>query len=176
MARRTLRALDSRIIKRTIQAGAKKGVSNISTKEMSTLLGITEPTIYVHYGTKENLLSQAFKECGTVIREYENIALKKYENSARTEQDVINLLNDLISLNGIGAEKIAYALDYIRIGRYKISEVDKAFYKTVLLTLGGNEANLDCFFYVLAALRGCEIRNLVPRPDGVYKALLEFIR
>ena len=176
MARRTLRALDRRIIKRTIQAGAKKGVTNISTKEMSTILGITEPTIYVHYGTKDNLLLEAFNECGKSIRACEDLALETFEKSEKSEKDVIALLDELISLNDVGAEKIAYALDYVRIGRYKISETDKVFYRKVLLSLGGKEENLDCFFYVLAALRGCEIRNLVARPKDVYKALVEYIK
>jgi AcrR family transcriptional regulator len=61
MARRNLRNIDQRILKRTIEEGAEKGIDGISTKKIASLLRITEPTIYVHFGTKENLLKAAYE-------------------------------------------------------------------------------------------------------------------
>lgn len=61
MARRNLRNVDQRIINRTIEEGAAKGIDGISTKKIASLLRITEPTIYVHFGTKDNLLKEAYK-------------------------------------------------------------------------------------------------------------------
>jgi AcrR family transcriptional regulator len=61
MARRNLRNIDQRIINRTIEEGAAKGIDGISTKKIASLLRITEPTIYVHFGTKDNLLKEAYK-------------------------------------------------------------------------------------------------------------------
>lgn len=62
MARRTLRNLDERILNRAIYYGAEKGISNVSTKKIAFDLKITEPTIYVHFKTKNNLLKEAFKK------------------------------------------------------------------------------------------------------------------
>lgn len=60
MARRNLRNIDERILKKTIGEGARVGIEGISTKKIASALRITEPTIYVHFQTKDNLLKQAF--------------------------------------------------------------------------------------------------------------------
>ncbi len=60
MARRTLRNLDERILKKAVAYGALRGVGRVSTKKIASDLKITEPTIYVHFGTKANLLYKAY--------------------------------------------------------------------------------------------------------------------
>ncbi len=60
MARRTLRNLDERILKKTVAFGAAKGAARVSTKKIASVLTITEPTIYVHFKTKVNLLYEAY--------------------------------------------------------------------------------------------------------------------
>lgn len=62
MARRTLKNLDNRILKKVIAHGADKGPEKISTKKIAMEIGITEPTIYVHFGTKNNLLREAYEK------------------------------------------------------------------------------------------------------------------
>ena len=52
--------IDERIIEMTISSGAEDGLDRISTKEMAAELGISEPTIYVHFSTKANLLRSAY--------------------------------------------------------------------------------------------------------------------
>lgn len=59
MARRKLRNLDARILKKTIYYGALLGIDEISTKKIAEDIGITEPTIYVHFRTRANLLFEA---------------------------------------------------------------------------------------------------------------------
>ena len=59
MARRKLRNLDNRILKKVVAHGAEKGISEISTKVIAEEIGITEPTIYVHLHTRVNLLLNA---------------------------------------------------------------------------------------------------------------------
>jgi AcrR family transcriptional regulator len=60
MARRNLRNIDERILTHVIEEGAKNGIERISTKKIAGLLRITEPTIYVHFKNKQNLLSEAY--------------------------------------------------------------------------------------------------------------------
>lgn len=88
MARRTLRNLDERIIKLTIHYGAIGGIEGIQTKRMAKDLGITEPTIYVHFKTKENLLFEAYKNALATI--YGASALK--DPSEPLEETIISVL------------------------------------------------------------------------------------
>ncbi len=176
MARRTLRALDSRIIKRTIQAGAKRGVSNISTKDISFILGITEPTIYVHFGTKDNLLYQAYLECRRSIDEEERNLLKTYETSKKDEKDLISMLQGFITLDLVAKEKISYALDYERKGYGLGDEDEKSIYQELFATIGANQIDLDSFTYVLSALRERANENPLDNVTNVYKALLVFLK
>jgi AcrR family transcriptional regulator len=78
MARRNLRNIDQRIINRTIEEGAAKGIDGISTKKIASLLRITEPTIYVHFGTKENLLKEAYKSAVDTL--YNIVGLSSEDN------------------------------------------------------------------------------------------------
>lgn len=58
MARRTLENLDKKILGCTANLGAKKGIENISTAEIAKICEISEPTIYVHFKKKTNLICQ----------------------------------------------------------------------------------------------------------------------
>lgn len=65
---------NERIIKQTIQLGAKKGVGRqLSTKEIASLSKINEATIFSHFKTKANLMLSAFlsidKEIADVLAE-----------------------------------------------------------------------------------------------------------
>lgn len=59
MARRKLRNLDNRILRKVVAHGAALGIDEISTKKIAEEIGITEPTIYVHFQTRVNLLFSA---------------------------------------------------------------------------------------------------------------------
>ena len=61
MARRKLRNLDARILKKTLYYGALLGIDKISTKKIAEDIGITEPTIYVHFRTRANLLYEGYR-------------------------------------------------------------------------------------------------------------------
>ena len=78
MARRNLRNIDQRILNRTIEEGAAKGIDGISTKKIASLLRITEPTIYVHFGTKEKLLKEAYKSAVDTL--YNIVGLSSEDN------------------------------------------------------------------------------------------------
>jgi AcrR family transcriptional regulator len=61
MARRTLLNLDERILTWVVSEGAKKGLYGISTAHIAAQLRISEPLIFVHYQSKENLLKEAYR-------------------------------------------------------------------------------------------------------------------
>jgi AcrR family transcriptional regulator len=58
MARRTLENLEKKILGCTANLGAKKGIENISTAEIAKICDISEPTIFVHFKKKNNLIAQ----------------------------------------------------------------------------------------------------------------------
>lgn len=80
MARRTLRNLDLRIMKRVVFYGATDGIGKISTKRIASDLNISEPTIFIHFKTKRNLLQSAYSSIMKSLREKIEIGLfNKYE-------------------------------------------------------------------------------------------------
>lgn len=109
MARRNLRNLDERILRKTISYGASDGISNISTKRIAKDLHITEPTIYVHFKTKENLLLSAYSKAVEDI--YDIDSLKKADvEYFKNELDKV-LLKLLLSAKA-NSEAIVYAFNY----------------------------------------------------------------
>jgi len=75
MARRTLENLEKKILGCTANLGAKKGIENISTAEIAKICDISEPTIFVHFKKKSNLI-------GLVGRHLDD-GIKKLVSSAR---------------------------------------------------------------------------------------------
>jgi len=107
MARRNLRNIDQRIINRTIEEGAIKGIDDISTKKIASLLRITEPTIYVHFGTKDNLLKEAYRSAAATL--YDIVGL-----SADDDLDVIAPYNLTIVAKQAQAHRneVIYVFNY----------------------------------------------------------------
>lgn len=70
MARRTLKDIEDKILNETVRMGANRGLENISTLELAKLCGISEPTIFVHFKTKRNLIVQAGRRLDGVIKAY----------------------------------------------------------------------------------------------------------
>lgn len=113
MARRKLRNLDERILKRVIYYGAKNGVGDISTKKIASDLRITEPTIYVHFKTKVNLLRSAYDMILNATYEVEKKALdplmgKKDEFIKAAPTLWLSLLNHAYQYR----EMVIYAFEY----------------------------------------------------------------
>lgn len=176
MARRTLRALDNRIIKRTLISGAKNGICNISTKEIASILGITEPTIYVHYKTKENLLFCAYKEAVEDILKVNHSLLDDLEKTGKSEEDIRKFLDALVKLDGIEKEKIAYAIDYERNTKEIAHPLCDAFYDRLFTVLNANKEQIPAFRYVLKAIRENAIKEKHEMPSSTYEALLVFLK
>ncbi|MCI2111668.1 MAG: TetR/AcrR family transcriptional regulator [Bacilli bacterium] len=109
MARRTLRNLDARIIKLTIHYGATNGIDNISTKRIAKDLKITEPTIYVHFKTKERLLLAAYK--GILANIYAGRLLRDVDEKNQSDYLQGELLR-VLQLSDTHREEVIYAFNY----------------------------------------------------------------
>jgi AcrR family transcriptional regulator len=109
MARRNLRNLDERILKRTIHYGAVDGAGNISTKRIAKDLRVTEPTIYVHFKTKENLLLSAFNYCIQDLYDLDYIKKAgEVQNPDHLDEELLRLLQK----GKENDEEIVYAFNY----------------------------------------------------------------
>ncbi len=176
MARRTLRALDARIIKKTVAMGAKEGIAGVSTKEIAATLGITEPTIYVHFKTKGNLLESAYKDCVEEIKNVENAFVNEYLGSPRTEDDLRKLLLSLIKVEGMSNEKISYITNYERDKEDDNGNDDYEFFASFFTKINAPKENLNAFFYVLKSMRVNASKDKKDLPINAYKALSIYLK
>jgi AcrR family transcriptional regulator len=109
MARRTLRNLDERILNQVIRYGAEEPIGDISTKKIASELRISEPTIYVHYKTKDNLLLQAYKKVAADL--YDPKYDKAYEGKDDADTFQTNF-ECLLLRSGEKGEEVLFAFNY----------------------------------------------------------------
>lgn len=68
MPRRNLSVdIDEQMINATIKLGAKIGLESVTTMKVGTACGVAEPTVYRHFGSKENLLYKAYLSIDNVL-------------------------------------------------------------------------------------------------------------
>ena len=116
MARRTLRNLDERILKWTIHYGAIDGISNVSTKRIAKDLRITEPTIYVHFKTKGNLLYEAYKRVVETVYDFKDFSK---EDPKQFTNDLEHELLRLLEKAALKKEEVVFAFNYRNSPNYK---------------------------------------------------------
>ncbi len=77
MARRTLIDIDGQMIRAAIKIGGRDGIDNITSRKVAQICGVTDPLIFVHYGTMDNLIIQSMSYAVNVIMEsVNNVAIK----------------------------------------------------------------------------------------------------
>ena len=60
MGRKILHNVDGKIMDEVIRETFKYGIAMISTKDVARRLHISEPVIFSHFKTKQNLIDQTF--------------------------------------------------------------------------------------------------------------------
>jgi AcrR family transcriptional regulator len=60
MGRRFIQNIDGKIFNEIIRETFKHGISSLSTKEIAKHIHISEPVIFAHFKTKQNLIDQTF--------------------------------------------------------------------------------------------------------------------
>lgn len=141
MARRNLRNVDERILSRVIHEGSSNGVNNISTKKIASSLRITEPTIYVHFQNKENLIATAYRKAFAALYSQMEFHEDKNLHSA-FERNVLILLQNAKRY----PEEAIYVFNYHHLNSYHTpdpanSETGKAFYKVLSSIWNGSGKN-----------------------------------
>lgn len=63
----------------------KNGIAAISTKEAAHRVGISEPAIFVHFKTKQNLMIRTFEEAWTALLRPEGV--KPYDGLAAFDRN-----------------------------------------------------------------------------------------
>ncbi len=158
MARRKLRNLDNRILKKTVIHGAEFGIDEISTKKIAEEIGITEPTIYVHFNTRNNLLLLA--------NEYAIEKLKEESAGEATLMDKWGLLLKAASANPEAAKYAYYYrqkntsdlfdklfINFLDVNdKIKSSIPEHFIYQAACGSLETNEENIKKTFDIISSL------------------------
>ncbi|MDD3946862.1 MAG: TetR/AcrR family transcriptional regulator [Clostridia bacterium] len=88
MARRTLNGIEDKILMQTVKMGAQNGIESISTKKIAKCCDISEPTIYVHFKTKRNLIVQAGRRFDNTIRQMMSDTYYDFQDKFLLDQKV----------------------------------------------------------------------------------------
>ena len=83
---------EEKIIRQTIRLGAKYGIGpQLSTKKIANACRFSEATVFVHFGTKENLLLATFikigRDIGAAIAPYTSLDAEHLYDSAKRMWD-----------------------------------------------------------------------------------------
>lgn len=130
MARRTLHHLDERICKRVIYYGANKGIESVSTKRIALDLHISEPTIYVHFKSKDDLLKSCYNQIANNLEAVLETSLySKYRGKkAELEKDVTKIYEGLFKDIASHKEEVIFGFNYRRYSYTSVwPEVGKSF-------------------------------------------------
>lgn len=120
MGRKAIRNIEKKILSEVMKETYKNGIAAVSTKEVARKLHISEPVIFAHFETKQNLMTKAFEEAwcafphtvafpSTVKKEDDQVAFMRYKEKVNSAlQNPIQLI---------------YIADFINSRYYSYSEV-----------------------------------------------------
>ena len=84
MARRTLVDIDEKMIDAAIQIGGDEGINEITSRKIARMCDITDPLIFVHFGTMDNLLTIAYKKlCSDMLRAAQHLGVTGEEGNLK---------------------------------------------------------------------------------------------
>jgi len=120
MGRKAIKNIEKKILGEVIKEAFKNGIAAVSTKEVAHKLHISEPVIFAHFETKQNLMVKTFEEAwnalphtvafpASVKPEDDQAAFQKYK-----EKVAIALANPV---------KLIYIADFFSSRYYSYSEV-----------------------------------------------------
>lgn len=99
MSRQPLKDIEERILRQVTLAAATEGLGFVSTKRIADRLKISEPVIFTHFKTKENLLLKAYQRAFRIYEEafYPSIIAPEkstMEERERKREEAIDALLD----------------------------------------------------------------------------------
>jgi AcrR family transcriptional regulator len=109
MGRRGIRNVEKKIMNALIDASFANGIDSVSTKSMAAHLHISEPVIFSHYHTKQNLMDAGCFEAIAQIPYYGVLPSAEVDiNSQALSDKKVKEVKDLVSHK----KEIAYYLAY----------------------------------------------------------------
>ena len=76
MARRILLNIEEKILRSAVEIGAAEGVENVTGRKIALRCGISDATVFVYFGTKENLLAKTYEHvCDWINKNIETFTL-----------------------------------------------------------------------------------------------------
>jgi AcrR family transcriptional regulator len=67
MGRKAIKNIEKKILGEVMKEAFKNGIAAVSTKEVAHKLHISEPVIFAHFETKQNLMVKTFEEAWNAL-------------------------------------------------------------------------------------------------------------
>jgi AcrR family transcriptional regulator len=86
-------AVEKKILDEVMRSTWKKGTGNVSTKEIAKKVGISEPSVFAHFKTKQILLNSAFAQAWEFMNDdptYQKASFIPDENTYALYRDLID--------------------------------------------------------------------------------------
>jgi AcrR family transcriptional regulator len=119
MGRRTIVDLEKRIYRSLFRMSARDGFGNISTRDLSKRIGISEPVIFSHFLSKQGLLDASFSAAWIRIYTYFQVPASWVNTDFMSGFALFKSNNDLLLEKF--TDEILYAYDYLNSSSFNAS-------------------------------------------------------
>lgn len=127
MSRRSIPHIDKKIIKEIFRETNKSGIASVSTLKIAHRLKISEPVIFAHFHSKQELMEAAFIEAWNTMPLLAPIPVdlsfeKKEECFALYKQKIVEV--------GAASDELAYIACFLNSSYYnfeRVSQIEKPF-------------------------------------------------
>jgi AcrR family transcriptional regulator len=120
MGRKPIKNIEKKILAEVMKSTFKNGIAAVSTKEVARRVGISEPVIFAHFKTKQNLMVRAFEEAWNALPH-----IAAFPESVKAEDDLIafNRYKEKVAVALANPVKLIYISDFINSRYYSYTEV-----------------------------------------------------
>jgi Transcriptional regulator len=120
MGRKAIKNIEKKILGEVMKEAFKNGIAAVSTKEVARKLHISEPVIFAHFETKQNLMVKAFEEAWNALPH--TVAFPETVNSD-DDQAAFLKYKEKVEIALANPVKLIYIADFFNSRYYSYSEV-----------------------------------------------------
>lgn len=120
MGRKAIKNIEKKILSEVMKETYKNGIAAVSTKEVARKLHVSEPVIFAHFETKQNLMTRAFEEAWNALPH-----IVAFPVSVQKEDDEEAFLRYKEKVNSAlqNPVQLIYIADFINSRYYSYQEV-----------------------------------------------------
>ena len=151
MARRTLVNTDEKMLDAAILIGSEEGIDAITSRKIAKICGITDPLVFVHFKTMDNLMTEVYKKiCGELYENAKTLDLKG------TPEDFHEKWDEIVKyfVDNPVLTKFLYNIIHSKYGEKVPNEFKEFYLKIIRNALEVNNSGLNddqcIIFYYLS--------------------------